>query len=84
LAAASDFEGYMDPAFLQYARRARARISSSSHAFIMFSMVAQTQKTHGSSGMHEPACMLTAVAAAGRCWQVLAAAAAAGCCWLLR
>jgi hypothetical protein len=31
------------------------------------------KKMHGSSGMHEPACMLAAAAAA----------AAAGCCWLL-
>ena len=39
------------------------------------------KKTHGSSGMHEPACMLAAAAAtAGNCWLLLAAA---GCCWRL-
>ncbi len=40
------------------------------------------KKTHGSSGMHEPACMLAAAAAAaGRCWLLLLLlAAASGCC----
>jgi hypothetical protein len=39
------------------------------------------KKTHGSSGMHEPACMLAAAAAAaGKCWLLLLLAAAAGCC----
>ena len=36
------------------------------------------KKTHGSSGMHEPACMLAAAAAAaGRCWLLLLLLAAA-------
>jgi hypothetical protein len=36
------------------------------------------KKTHGSSGMHEPACMLAAAAAAaaGKCWLLLLLAAA--------
>jgi hypothetical protein len=55
--------------FSQYARHARARISSSWHA----------RMHERTAGMYEPACMLAAAAAAG-CWLL----AAAGCCyWLL-
>jgi hypothetical protein len=43
-----------------------------------FSSLRRLKKTHGSSGMHEPACMLAAAAsAAGMCWLLLLLLAAA-------
>ena len=77
------FRGLYGPGIFYSTHAARAHASAAARMHSScFQRSRGFKKTHGSSGMHEPACMLAAAAAAaGRCWLLLLLlAAAAGCC----
>ena len=77
------FRGLYGPGIFYSTHAARAHASAAARMHSScFQRSRGFKKTHGSSGMHEPACMLAAAAAAaGRFWLLLLLlAAAAGFC----